>query len=151
MNFKPNIYPVIFWAVSYGAAAALLVFVAKLLLEYINIFGPLVFLAGVVLGAWRNYRKQKNEFYANSGQAPAEQSPMDEFRAAARDIASASQELMNQEAPAEEVVEEEIVYEEPPVETQQQEVQQEELPPEEPPVAPPTPPTTPQPPTPPAA
>lgn len=103
-DFKPNIYPIMYWALAFGAAAGVLLFVLFLLSQAINIAWFPVFLAGLVYGGYRNYKKQKQAWAAASGMPVATGSPMDEFRQAARDITSASRDLLEQEAPAEEEI-----------------------------------------------
>lgn len=98
-TFKPNIYPVMYWALAYGVVAGLLLFLLWLLSSYITIVWFPVFLAGLIWGGFRNYRKQKTAWAAQGGAAMPEGSAVDEFRRAVSDIASASRELLNQEAP----------------------------------------------------
>lgn len=101
-EFKPQIMPIMFWSLAYGAAAGILLFILFLLSRYITIVWFPVFLAGVIWGAWRNYQQQKKQAYAQAGEAPPPQSFASEFRQAASDIAVASQDLLNQEAAEEE-------------------------------------------------
>ena len=96
-DFKPNIYPVMYWALAYGAAAAILLFVVFLLSRFITIIWFPVFAVGLVVGGYRNYRKQKQDWQISAGQAPTPGSPVDEFKQAARDLAAASSELLNQD------------------------------------------------------
>lgn len=93
--FKPNMYPIMYWALAYGVIAGLLLLLVFLLSQYITIVWLPVFLTGLVLGGYRNYQKQKNQ----AGIA-GNSSAMNEFRQAVADIASASQGLMNQDQPA---------------------------------------------------
>lgn len=99
-EFKPNIYPIMYWALAFGAAAGVLLFVLFLLSQVITIAWFPVFLAGLIWGGYRNYKKQKQEWAAATGAAPTTGSPLDEFREAASDVARASRDLMQAEAPA---------------------------------------------------
>ncbi|MEX0649989.1 MAG: hypothetical protein WD200_03240 [Candidatus Andersenbacteria bacterium] len=145
-EYKPNIYPIMYWALLFGLAAGLILLVVFMLARFITLIWFPVFLAGAAWGAYRNYRKQKDEWANAQGVAPMKKSVMEEFKDATRDIVQASREMMaenaaedaqvaaEQEALAEE---EEVLAEEPPEEI---------IPPSEPPV----PPTTPAPPQPPS-
>lgn len=94
MEFKPNVYQVMYWALAYGAATGLILFLLQLMASYITVFWVFVVLAGMVLGAYRNYTKQKEQWQTHNGQSVAKGTPWQELQAAASDIASASQELM---------------------------------------------------------
>ena len=85
-----------YWALAYGAAAGILLFILYVLSNFITIVWFPVFLAGVVWGGWRNYQQQKTRWYAQAGVPAPQRSPMEEFRQAASDIAASSQELLNQ-------------------------------------------------------
>lgn len=91
-NFKPNIYPIIYWALAYGVAAGLLLFLVNMLAQYIAVVWFPVFLTGLIWGGWRNYRRQKS-----GAGVPGGGSPMAEFKEAVGDIASASQDLFEAE------------------------------------------------------
>lgn len=93
-EFKPNTSPIIYWGLAYGLAAGFLLLIMSLLSRYITFVWPFVFMAGLVWGGYRNYRKQKTAL----GIAPAS-SPLQEFRQAVQDIASVSQEVFNQDEP----------------------------------------------------
>lgn len=99
-EFKPNIYPIMYWALAFGAAAAVLLFVLFLLSQVIAIAWFPVFLTGLIWGGYRNYKKQKREWAMATGVTPIVTSPLDEFRQAASDVAQASRDLMQEEAPA---------------------------------------------------
>lgn len=113
-GFKPNIYPIMYWGLAFGAIAGVLLTVMWLLSRYITLVWIPVFLVGLAWGGFRNYRKQKRDWEQSHGIMPAAQSAMQEFRAAVSDVMSASQGLMAEETPAEEQPEEEIVEEENP-------------------------------------
>lgn len=114
MEFKPNMYPIMYWALAFGAAAAVLLFVLFLLSQVIAIAWFPVFLTGLIWGGYRNYKKQKEAWAASTGTAPSMGSPMDEFKQAASDIANASRDLIQQEAPLEENISPEPAVEEEP-------------------------------------
>lgn len=97
--FKPNIYPIMYWALAFGAAAGVLLFVLFLLSQVIGLAWFPVFLSGLIWGGFRNYQKQKRAWAATTGVTPAVGSPLDEFRQAARDITTASRDLLEQESP----------------------------------------------------
>ena len=95
-EFKPNIYPLIFWGIIYGVPAGLLVLAMQFLSNMIGIVWGPVFLLGLAWGAFRNYQKQKETWLNNQGQTYQPQSIMQEFRSATQDIMNASQEVMQQ-------------------------------------------------------
>jgi hypothetical protein len=94
MEFTPNVYPIMYWALAYGAATGVILFLVQLMASYITVFWMFVVLAGMILGAYRNYAKQKEQWQRSNGQPAAKGTPWQELQAAASDIASASQELM---------------------------------------------------------
>lgn len=94
-DFKPNIYPIMYWGLLYGVAAGLLLFAVYLLSQFITLLWFPVFLAGVIWGGYRNYQKQKRSL----GIA-APQRPMDEFREAASDIVTATRDMLAEERAA---------------------------------------------------
>lgn len=96
-EFKPNIYPVMYWALAFGVTAGILLFLVGLLSRYITIVWFPVFLAGLVWGGYRNYKKQKQDWYANNGAVAASGTPLQEFKQAVQDITSASRTLMEEE------------------------------------------------------
>lgn len=95
-DFKPQIMPLMYWALAYGAAAGILLFILWALSSFITVVWFPVFLVGVIWGGWRNYQQQKKRWYTQAGVPQPRQSPIDEFRQAAADIATSSQELLNQ-------------------------------------------------------
>lgn len=97
-DFKPQIMAILFWALTYGATAGVVLFILWLLAEYILIVWFPVFLAGVVWGGWRSYQQQKKRWYTQADIPSPQQSITQEVRQAASDIANASRELLNQEA-----------------------------------------------------
>lgn len=100
-EFKPNMYPIMYWALAFGAAAAVLLFVLFLLSQVIAIAWFPVFLAGLIWGGYRNYKKQKEAWAASTGTTTSTGSPLDELKQAASDIAIASRDLIQEEAPLE--------------------------------------------------
>ncbi len=88
--------PLMYWALAYGAAAGVLLFILYLLSNFITLVWFPVFLVGVIWGGWRNYQQQKKRWYAQAGVPVPQQSAMEEFKQAAADIATSSQELLNQ-------------------------------------------------------
>lgn len=97
-DFKPNIYPIMYWALAFGATAGVLLWLVTILSNYISLVWFPVFLAGLLWGGYRNYRSQKLAFEKQTGQNLQAQSPMEEFKQAVSDVAAASGELLNQEA-----------------------------------------------------
>lgn len=97
-DFKPNIYPIMYWALAYGVAGGIVLFLIALLSRYITVVWFPVFLGGLVWGGYRNYRKQKGEWAQTTGMSVPTQSPLNEFRAAVSDIADASRDVFAQEA-----------------------------------------------------
>lgn len=93
-DFKPNIYPVIYWGLAYGVVAGLLLFLVALLARYITLVWFPVFLAGLIWGGYRNYKKQKQAWATQSGTPVTPKSPMEEFKEAVRDVADASREMV---------------------------------------------------------
>lgn len=87
-----------YWALAYGVVAGMVLFLLKLLAEYVTIVWFPVFVIGLMWGGWRNYKRQKAQWYAQGGAVPPPQSFMDEFKEAASDIAEASRELAQQNA-----------------------------------------------------
>jgi hypothetical protein len=104
-DFKPQMMPLMYWALAYGAAAGVILFILFLLSSFITVVWFPVFLVGLAWGGYRNYQQQKKRWYAEAGVVPPQQSPLAEFRQAAADIASSSQELLNQNAAEEEALE----------------------------------------------
>lgn len=96
-EFKPNIYPIMYWAIAYGVAAGLALFLLRILSTFISLVWVPVFLAGLVWGGYRNYEKQKKQWHAAQGTPAPVQSPVQEFKSAVKDIADVSQEMIAQE------------------------------------------------------
>jgi hypothetical protein len=107
-KFKPNIYPIMYWGLMYGLIAGLLVFGLYLLSSYLTLVWLPVFLAGVVWGGYRNYKKQKRE----AGHAGQPKPAVEEFKEAAKDIMGVTKEMISEqmeEAAARDAVKEEAV------------------------------------------
>jgi hypothetical protein len=100
-QYKPNIYPIMYWALAYGVIAGAILFIVFLLSQYITVIWFPVFLAGLIWGGWRNYKKQKGQWQASHGVAPQPGSPIQEFKEAASDILDASREMMAEQQPIE--------------------------------------------------
>lgn len=103
-----------YWALAFGSAAAVLLFVLFLLSRVIAFAWVPVFLTGLIWGGYRNYKKQKQDWANTAGVVPVVLSPLDEFRQAASDVAQASRDLMEQESPAPEAAPEVTSEPEPP-------------------------------------
>jgi len=128
-----------YWALAYGVIAGVILFVVYLLSNYITLIWFPVFLAGVIYGGFRNYKKQRNEWTRSQGVAPQTKPVMQEFREAVADIAVASQEMMAESRQQEAAEQEEATSApEQPIEPQ------EPQPPIETPPTPPAPPVPPQ-------
>lgn len=117
-EFKPNIYPIMYWALAYGLAAGFLLFLVYLLSRYITLFWFPVFAAGLIWGGFRNYKKQKKAWAQQTGAPVTAGTPMQEFREAVSDVVQASREMAAEQR-AEEVaaiaqVEAEATEEVPP-------------------------------------
>ncbi|MDA1168796.1 MAG: hypothetical protein O3A36_00470 [bacterium] len=121
MEYKPNIYPIMYWALVYGIIAATALLAVHLLAGFISLLWFPVFLAGLVWGGYRKYQRDKAA-WAQSNGSPAtptsgkQKTPVEEFKDAARDIAQASREMMARQATedaATEQVEQEIITEVP--------------------------------------
>lgn len=98
MEYKPNIYPIIYWAILYGVIAAIGLFVLNLLASFITVLWFPVFLAGLVWGGFRKYKQDKAAWMASNGVTATPKSPVEEFKDAARDISDATQEMMARQA-----------------------------------------------------
>src|SRR3954469_12560350 len=96
-EFKPNIYPIMYWAFAFGIAAGLGMYILLLLSRFITIIWGPVFLVGLAWGAYRNYKIQKAAWSKNNGVPVVTQSPMNEFKQAFRDIRDSSRELVAQQ------------------------------------------------------
>ncbi len=93
-EFKPNLYPIMYWGLVYGVSAGLLLFVVFVLSRFLVFIWFPVFLAGLVWGGYRNYQQQKRA--GQSHVSEAVQPPLQEIKAAARDIVSATREMMRE-------------------------------------------------------
>ncbi|MEX1997553.1 MAG: hypothetical protein WEA04_02655 [Candidatus Andersenbacteria bacterium] len=113
-SFKPNIYPIMYWALAFGVAAGVILFLVYLLSRFLTYVWAPVFLAGVIWGGFRNYKRQKQAWATSAGMAPMAQSPWEEFKQALQDIVAASRDLMQQET-APEATEEAVVQAVSPV------------------------------------
>jgi hypothetical protein len=129
MDFKPNIYPIMYWALAFGVVAGLLLFLINLLSQYITIVWFPVFLAGLIWGGYRNYQIQKKNWQSSSGQPATPQSPMNEFKQAVADITEASKEVFNQSAQATQLPPQENAA---PDEPETEAPQEEQVPPTQP-------------------
>lgn len=131
-QFKPNIYPLMYWALAFGAISGVALFLVFLLSRFITIIWFPVFLAGMVWGGYRNYKQQKEAWVKGTGEAVAPQSPMQEFKQAVGDVVTASRQMMAEQraedqtlsqqageepdepAPAEEITEQPQAFVAPP-------------------------------------
>lgn len=97
-DFKPNLYPIMYWALAYGAIAGVSLYIAYLLSQFITIIWFPVFLVGLVWGGYRNYKRQKMQWSQSSGTPlPPAGTPIEEFRKAVGDIINVSQEMIAQQ------------------------------------------------------
>ena len=96
-EFKPNIYPIIYWALAYAVIAGFLLFLVYMLSQYITIVWFPVFLAGLVWGGYRNYQKQKKIWSTQSGVPLTPKSPVQEFKEAVSDVTQAAREMVAQQ------------------------------------------------------
>lgn len=117
-EYKPNVYQLIFWALTYGVIAGLVLLVLRLLANYLSLLWGPVFLAALLWGGYRNYMKQKMEWHQARGQQVPQLSTVDQIKEAARDIMVASQEVARQQqqedsALAERAKQEEILQQQP--------------------------------------
>lgn len=95
-TFKPNIYPIMYWALVYGVVAGTVLFLVWLLSQFITLVWMPIFLLGLVWGGYRNYLRQKTQWATQAGVQPTRGTAWEEFREAASDIAQASREVMNE-------------------------------------------------------
>jgi hypothetical protein len=93
-EFKVNIYPLMYWGLAYGLIAGFVLFVLFLLSKYITVIWFPVFLAGLIWGGYRNYKKQKDGWSKQSNEPKKSQSPADEVKEAVKDIFSATKEMV---------------------------------------------------------
>ena len=122
-EFKPNIYPIMYWAILYGVMAAIALLLFKLLADYLTFLWFPVFLGGMVWGGYRKYKQDKKSWMTGKGIVGTSKSAVEEFKDAARDIAQASQEMVSRHAQedAEAVIAQQetpAVQPEMPIETQ---------------------------------
>ncbi|HLC49788.1 MAG TPA: hypothetical protein VJI96_05390 [Candidatus Andersenbacteria bacterium] len=94
MEYKPNIYPIMYWALVYGIIAASVLLLIKILADFINIIWFFVFLAGLIWGGFRKYKQDKAAWMQGSGIKSTSKSAKEEFKEAARDIAQAGKEMI---------------------------------------------------------
>ncbi|MEK7557468.1 MAG: hypothetical protein AAB538_05805 [Patescibacteria group bacterium] len=107
-EFKPNIYPIIYWALAYGVIAGFLLFLVYLLSRYITVVWFPVFAVGLIWGAYRNYRKQKRVWSQASGVPLAAKPPLQEFRDAISDVVDASRDMVAQQRAEDEAIASEV-------------------------------------------
>lgn len=88
-----------FWALTWGAAAGLVLFLLNILSRFITVVWAPVFIGGLLWGGWRNYQRQKAQWHAGSGVPPTPQSPWEEVRDAVRDITDATRSVVQGEEP----------------------------------------------------
>lgn len=94
-DFKPNIYPIMYWGLMYGLIAGFVLFILFLMSRFITVLWFPVFLVGVIWGGYRNYKKQKSE----SGHVSTiPKTALEEFKEAARDIVGATREMVAEQA-----------------------------------------------------
>lgn len=96
-EFKPNIYPIIYWALAYGVIAGFLLFLVYILSRYITLVWFPVFLLGLVWGGYRNYQRQKKMWSTQSGVPLTPKSPVQEFKEAVSDVTQAAREMVAQQ------------------------------------------------------
>ena len=96
-QFKPNIYPVIWWGLLYGVIFTLVLYILVLVAQHITVLWFPFFLLGLLYGSFRQYTKQRDIFYASKGQKVRGGSFMDEVKEAARDISDAGREVFHEE------------------------------------------------------
>lgn len=97
-EFKPNIYPIMYWAILYGVMAAIALLLFKLIADYLTFLWFPVFLGGMIWGGYRKYKQDKKAWMTGKGIVGTSKSAVEEFKDAARDIAQASQEMVSRHA-----------------------------------------------------
>ncbi len=102
-EYKPNIYPIMYWAIMYGLVAAFLLLIFHVLNGFIGFLWFPVFLAGLIWGGYRKYKQDKAAWMQQQGSSldPSsvrQKSAVEEFKDAAKDIAVASREMMARHA-----------------------------------------------------
>jgi len=100
-QFKPNIYPIIYWGLLYGVIAGFILFVIFFLSRYLTTIWFPVFLVGLIWGGYRNYKKQKKEWSSSTGVKTEKTSPLDEIKEAAGDIVEATKDMLAEQTQAE--------------------------------------------------
>ena len=109
-GFKVNIYPVMYWALAFGAIFAIALWLLVLLARFVTIVWFPVFLAGLVWGGYRSYSKQKTDWSKFNGMPRRPQSAMNEFKEAAQDIWSAGRTMMAEQRQEDQAYAEEEAY-----------------------------------------
>ncbi len=97
-DYKPNLYPIMYWAILYGVIAALALLALKLLSDYITVLWFPVFLAGLIWGGFRKYKQDKAIWMQGRGIVSTKKSAIEEFKDAAKDITQATQEMVTRHA-----------------------------------------------------
>lgn len=97
-EYKPNIYPIMYWALLYGALSALVLFVLKLLSDFITVLWFPVFLAGLIWGGYRKYKQDRAAWMQGHGIVPVKKTAVEEFKDAAKDITQATQDMVTRHA-----------------------------------------------------
>lgn len=95
-EFKPNIYPIMYWGLVFGISAGMLLFAVFLLSRFVVYIWFPVFLAGLLWGGYRNYQQQKRAWQQNTGDVGVGP-PLEEIKAAARDIVLATREILRED------------------------------------------------------
>lgn len=146
-QFKPNMYPLMYWALAFGAISGVALFLMYLLSQFITIVWFPVFLAGLVWGGYRNYKQQKEAWMKGTGASAVPQSPMQEFKEAVGDVVNASRQMMAEQRAEDQALSQQA-EEEPGEPAPAEEITEQPQPfvaPEPPkPFVPPQPPRTPQ-------
>jgi hypothetical protein len=126
IDFKPNIYPIMYWAIAYGAMAGIALFLLNILSQFLGALWAPVFLVGLVWGGYRQYQRQKAAWRAGRGISATPTSAVDEFKQAVGDVVNASREMLAEnraqdEAQSQAAAEQELA--------EQQEIDQNQQPP----------------------
>jgi hypothetical protein len=93
-EYKPNIYPIMYWAILYGVVTTLVLFALNLLASYMSLLWFPIFLVGLIWGGYRRYEKDKKNWMEGQGLVGTSKAPLEEFKDAVRDIAQATQEMI---------------------------------------------------------
>lgn len=138
IDFKPNLYPIMYWAIAYGAIAGIALFLLNVLSAFIGVLWAPVFLVGLVWGGYRQYQRQKAGWRMGQGVPATKNSPVEEFKQAVGDVVNASREMLAQNAEEDAIQAAQAQQQEEQELAQQEELQQpeeEQLPPQnQPPV-----------------